>query len=63
MAGMIGTNLMQNSAMGALAGMGGAGGAGAGQQAQPVNFEEKQRYCGEQVPLEKPALRELRQRV
>ena len=31
-----------------------AGGLATGQQQQNVQFQEKQRYCGEQVPLEKP---------
>ena len=29
----------------------------------PVEFQEKQRYCGEQVSLVKPELAELKQRV
>jgi len=61
MAGTIGASLMQQSAMGGIANMAARQGAGGGQA--PVQFEEKQRYCGEQVPLEKPALNELRQRV
>lgn len=49
--------------MSGISGMAGQGGAGASGQGQSVQFEEKQRYCGEQVPLDKPALNELRQRV
>ena len=56
MAGAIGTHIA-NSAMS-------AGGMATGQQQQQnVQFQEKQRYCGEQVVLEKPQLNELRQRV
>ena len=38
-------------------------GAPGQQQQQPIEFQEKQRYCGEQVPLQKPTLQDLRSRI
>lgn len=46
--------------------MGGAQQPSAGQQMPSqgaVEFQEKQRYCGETVPLEKPQLNDLRQQI
>ena len=56
MASTVGTAMLQNMQMGANPGQ-------ATQPGQSVEFQEKQRYCGEQVPLAKPVLNELKQRV
>ena len=56
MAGMIGQHIGQSAMAAGLMGTG-------QQQHQNVEFQEKQRYCGEQVALEKPQLNELRQEV
>lgn len=60
MQGAMGASIMQRMQTN------GAGQMPAQAQGMPqggVEFQEKQRYSGEQVPLEKPQLRELRQKI